>query len=321
MSAQLNKYKLAQLNILRINYNRALAILTNLITKINQSRATRANKNQQILIIISKINTLRQKYNNNVQYIKLLKIRTRNPDKFALLIGINYKETPYELFGCIRDTENIKQLLTSHFSYPAQNIVIVTDDAPQKPTKQTILSQLTTLLTNSIAGDTLFLLYSGHGSYTTDLNRDELDNQDELIVSLDLQFISDDELFNVIKTNLKPGVTLFALFDSCFSGTVLDLHFNYLPSSNNDNPTTSGQIILISSCLDNQTSSEANTNNGNMGALCAAFLNTIQTDNSNQLNYNTLIESMRNFLLDNRFKQITQLSSGQHLDILSLCSF
>ena len=201
MSAQLNKYKLAQLNILRINYNRALAILTKLITKINQSRATRANKNQQIRIIISTINTLRQKYNNNVQYIKLLKIRTRNPDKFALLIGINYKETPYELFGCIRDTENIKQLLTSHFSYPAQNIVIVTDDAPQKPTKQTILSQLTTLLTNSIAGDTLFLLYSGHGSYTTDLNRDELDNQDELIVSLDLQFISDDELFNVIKTN------------------------------------------------------------------------------------------------------------------------
>ena len=130
MSAQLNKYKLAQLNILRINYNRALTILTNLINKINQSRTTRANKIQQIRIIISTINMLRQKYDNDVQYIKLLKIR--NPDKFALLIGINYKKTPYELFGCIRDTENIKQLLTSHFSYPAQNIVIVTDDAPQK---------------------------------------------------------------------------------------------------------------------------------------------------------------------------------------------
>ena len=90
---------------------------------------------------------------------------------------------------------------------------------------------LNKLLSNSISGDSLFVSYSGHGTYINDLNGDELDGQDELWVPIDAtsikSCISDDELNSIITTNLKPQTTLFVLSDSCFSGTVLDLKYNY----------------------------------------------------------------------------------------------
>ena len=129
----------------------------------------------------------------------------------------------------------------------------LTDDTNKKPNKQNIIYTLTNLLVNSISGDSLFFLFSGHGTCTSDLNRDELDGQDELIVPIDARNIRscilDDELNLIIKNNLKPGVKLFALFDSCFSGTILDLKYNYLEPSLTINSNDETLLNFLSTFL------------------------------------------------------------------------
>jgi hypothetical protein len=110
------------------------------------------------------------------------------------------------------------------------------------------------LLINSQEGDLLFLLYSGHGSYTLDINNNELTGYDQVIIHCDLKFILDDELKQIIQTNLKKNVTLFAMFDSCFSGSVLDLKYQYLDSLNYDNYTENNKDLKeveLSITLDN----------------------------------------------------------------------
>lgn len=80
-------------------------------------------------------------------------------------------------------------------------------------------------------------MYSGHGSYILDKNNDENTPYDQLIVSCDFNVILDDELKSIIQSNLKNDVTLFCMFDSCFSGSVLDLRYQYMDSLNYDNFT------------------------------------------------------------------------------------
>jgi hypothetical protein len=49
-----------------------------------------------------------------------------------------------------------------------------------------------------------------------DENGDEFTGTDQCIVPIDLNIIVDDEIKSIIQDNLKEGVTLFALFDSCY---------------------------------------------------------------------------------------------------------
>jgi len=181
------------------------------------------------------------------------------------------------------------------------------------------------LLVNSNKGDSLFFLYSGHGTCTIDLNGDELDGQDEMIVPLDFSVISDDLLNQIIMSNLKEGVKLFMMFDSCFSGTVVDLKYNYMGSDNSNNTTinpnsseTISQVIMISGCKDNQTSADVvvNFNNNiiNSGAMTFSFLKSIQ-DLGTNISLKTLLVNMRNILSQNGYSQIPQLSSGTKIDI------
>ena len=247
------------------------------------------------------------------------------PDKFAYLIGINYRETSSELRGCINDTSNLINMLNTKNDY--EHFDLLTDDTVIKPTKQNIIDGLTNLLVNSISGDTLFFSYSGHGTFTADLNGDERDGKDELIVPLNVHNINDcildDELSLIIKTNLKSGVKLFALFDCCFSGSVLDLKYNYLDSDHFENmtvntyaPETNGQVILISGCTDNQTSADARISNEYAGAMTSAFIDTY----SSTVTLKELVIGMRKYLTVGGFSQIPQLSCGNEFDINTLVS-
>ena len=249
-------------------------------------------------------------------------IKNKNNNS-ALLIGINYIGTQNELYGCINDTNNIKNLLEEKYAF--NQFTFLTDDTNQKPTKQNIITELTNLLVNASSGDTLFLLYSGHGTCTTDLNGDEDDGQDEIIVPCDATSIKscilDDELNQIIKTNLKSDVKLFALFDCCFSGTVLDLKYTFSDSNVSINPKvseTNGQLIMISGCMDSQTSADTyvtyNGKNMASGAMTFSFLKTIG-DLGTNIPLKTVFSSMRSLLKDNEYDQIPQLSSGKAIDI------
>ena len=238
------------------------------------------------------------------------------------MIGINYIGTQNELYGCINDTNSIANLLLSR---GFKDVKILTDNTSEKPTRDIIINNFTNLLTSANNGDTIFLFYSGHGTYLRDTNNNEKTKNDQLIVPLDLNCIVDDELKSIINNHLKNNVTLIAVFDSCFSESVLDLKYQYLDTLNNNNDNinvnetdTYGNVIMISGCTDNQTSDDAVINNLPQGALTWAFLQTFDSQQSQT--WRELLKSMRATLQNNGFSQIPQLASGKLINIdVSIC--
>ncbi|KAI8390155.1 caspase domain-containing protein, partial [Blakeslea trispora] len=136
--------------------------------------------------------------------------------KRALLIGINYIGTSSELNGKYMEKEDM---------------VILTDDQEEekfKPTRANIISAMQWLVHDAEADD------SGHGGRIEDVHHDEDDSFDETIYPLDFeQFegtsgqIIDDDLHDLLVRPLPPKCRLTAIFDSCHSGTVLDLPYVY----------------------------------------------------------------------------------------------
>lgn len=71
---------------------------------------------------------------------------------------------------------------------------------------------------------------AGHGGQTKDLDGDEEDGYDEVIYPVDFRqvgHITDDEMHRILVKPLQPGTRLTAIFDSCHSGTALDLPYIY----------------------------------------------------------------------------------------------
>ncbi|KEZ46737.1 hypothetical protein SAPIO_CDS0013 [Scedosporium apiospermum] len=151
----------------------------------------------------------------------------------ALLIGINYFGQEGELRGCINDVKNVSAFLTEQFGYRREDMVILTDDQQDprnQPTKENILRAMQWLVSNAQPNDSLFLHYSGHGGQTEDHDGDEEDGHDEVIYPVDFKehgHIVDDEIHHVVVKPLQPGVRLTAIFDSCHSGSVMDLPYIY----------------------------------------------------------------------------------------------
>jgi hypothetical protein len=322
MSSELTIYKKNRINELQNAFNTNLARLNYyLATNISNIKKTRLT----VKVKHTQINNLISTYNNNVNYLRqILNKNMRviqnyspkpiiiNKKKNALLIGINYTGTQNELYGCINDVNSIKERLTQN---GFNNIDVMTDLTNIKATKANILNFFKNLLINSHEGDLLFLLYSGHGSYDLDRNKDETTGYDQLIIPCDFNIILDDELKHIIQTYLKKNVTLFAMFDSCFSGSVLDLRYQYMDSINYDNFTenikqteTSGDVLMISGCSDYQTSADAVINNKASGAMTWSLLEALKQ--KPKCTWRELLKNMRNLLKSSKYDQIPQFSSG-----------
>ncbi|CAJ2501303.1 Uu.00g041560.m01.CDS01 [Anthostomella pinea] len=151
----------------------------------------------------------------------------------ALLIGINYFGQDGELRGCINDTKNVSVFLMERYGYKREDMIILTDDQRDpimQPTKANIIRAMEWLVSGARPNDSLFLHYSGHGGQTEDTDGDEEDGSDEVIYPVDYKqagHIVDDQLHDVVVRPLVAGVRLTAIFDSCHSGSVLDLPYIY----------------------------------------------------------------------------------------------
>ncbi|CAK40301.1 caspase family protein [Aspergillus niger CBS 101883] len=151
----------------------------------------------------------------------------------ALLIGINYIGQPNQLRGCINDVTNMSTFLNEKYGYRREDMVILTDDQKNPmsiPNKANILRAMQWLVKDAQPNDSLFIHFSGHGGRTPDLDGDEEDGYDDVIYPLDYRtagHIVDDDMHAIMVRPLRPGVRLTAIFDSCHSGTALDLPYVY----------------------------------------------------------------------------------------------
>jgi len=227
--------------------------------------------------------------------------------KKALLIGCNYRNTAFELAGCINDAVQWNNVLQDVYGFDESDIVFLRDDKSDfKPTRQRILSELKNLVSQSPAY--LFIFYSGHGTSIPDMNSDEADKMDECLVPSDVQsagIITDDELNNILK-GCKSNT--LAIFDCCRSGTVLDLP--NLGVINTNAPISGGagldnKLICISGCRDNEEAAEV-YNLKNMlpqGALTITLLHALRKAKY----YPKISELLNNITSDLKNSGLTQM--------------
>lgn len=209
--------------------------------------------------------------------------------KRALLVGSNYLATPSNsLYGCINDVVNMKNVLVDAYGYDRANITVLRDDANDAivlPTRANILNELRKLVLDSANCSEIWFHYSGHGSQIRDINGDEVSGggMDEVIVPCDFKtagIIVDDDLRTIFSTSKCPTLLFF---DSCHSGTIVDLQYSYSYNSATrilSRTTASAlaipanpRIFCFSGCRDEQTSADAY--NAESQQACGAFTNAV----------------------------------------------
>ncbi|HEY9644726.1 MAG TPA: caspase family protein, partial [Chroococcidiopsis sp.] len=169
--------------------------------------------------------------NQGLRYARVLAQST--PRKRALLVGINrYPINPRftPLQGCMTDVELQKELLIHRFGFQEADILCLTDDTPQTPTRDNILAAFQEHLINATQpGDVVVFHFSGHGDRVIDPTpvRDASGAPfpNSTFVPIDPQFDTDQRtvsdimgktLFLLVSALKTENVTL--VLDSCYSG-------------------------------------------------------------------------------------------------------
>jgi hypothetical protein len=261
--------------------------------------------------------------------------------KMALLVGINDYKGVNDLQGCINDVTNVRSILKTFFAFDNSEIRVLTDS---RATKKNIIARLDKMIKSAVNGDSLIFHFSGHGSQIRDREGDELsDHMDELICPYDMNwddgFISDD-LFSEILQQLKKGVRMEILLDSCHSGTATrdlqirtvgsigaagqpkqrfmspptDIESRYLGDEESLKPprsfTTDKEItlnhILWAGCKDKQTSEDAFIEGHFNGAFSYYFCKHVR-ETGGRITRSDLYTRVKNSLRFNSFSQVPQL--------------
>jgi hypothetical protein len=213
----------------------------------------------------------------------------------SLHIGLNrvdpdqYEGWDGQLTACEADAADMAALAKKQGF--KSSTLLLTKAATAEAVSTAILSAAKALK----SGDLFFLTYSGHGGQVDDTNGDEKDRMDETWVCYDRQFV-DDELY-ASWGKFKSGVRIIVLSDSCHSGTVLrdipafisggpriramptavarkvqKAHAELYKRIQDEHPAAekaevNASVLLISGCMDNQTSRDGARNGLFTGTL------------------------------------------------------
>jgi hypothetical protein len=268
-----------------------------------------------------------------------IEAQTGPAQKKALLIGINYFGQDGELHGCQNDINNMEQYLR-RCGYT--EFTIMKDDrdgntSTSAPTRDNILAAMKKFIGSAVAGMSLYIHYSGHGSQLWDQGGEEADCEDECICPVDYSggksdngFIRDDDLNDVLVKSLPTGVKLRVCFDSCHSGSALDLPFRWVSNTRmvaENKTVVDRDIVFISGCMDSQTSADSSFNGQAAGAMTWSLLEALYDiqksgRHANKWTWKELCQAMRMKLRTGQYDQIPQLSlcnseqAGNCVDIL-----
>ncbi|KAI0760722.1 caspase domain-containing protein [Fomes fomentarius] len=168
--------------------------------------------------------------------------RIPRPIRRALIVGINYVDKPNRLRGAHDDAKAWRRFCIEKYGFEDSQITMMLDDESFDPTLQpthaNLLIQITRLPMGIQTGDELMFFYSGHSGQVESTDPQETDGLDECIIPLDYDGEADDKgilrtklellifdntLRKLLVDTLPVGTSLTAVFDSCHSGTLLDL--------------------------------------------------------------------------------------------------
>jgi hypothetical protein len=159
-------------------------------------------------------------------------------ENYALLIGANQYpslEERWWLKGPANDVQLVAQYLTTQAPVPfsAENVTVLSDGVAgaAAPTLDGIRTAFAELTEEVQPGDFVYLHFSGHGTQAPALDPStELDGLDELFLPVDIgpwsdqvgaveNALIDDEIGALIDGLRAKGANVWAVFDSCHSGT------------------------------------------------------------------------------------------------------
>ncbi len=160
-------------------------------------------------------------------------------ENYAILIGAATYPSLHEddwLIGPTNDVDLVRRFLTQNpdIRFQRENITILADglDDASTPTLGAIRAAFADLTPRLEEGDFVYLHFSGHGSQAPALDpASELDGLDELFLPVDIgrwddavgaveNALADDEIGALVADLLVRGAHVWAVFDSCHSGTV-----------------------------------------------------------------------------------------------------
>lgn len=243
----------------------------------------------------------------------------------ALLIGINYTGTRYELYGCINDALKVQEQLQKYFPM-CKDYRLITDNTATKPTKANIMAGINWLVAGLRPGQNVYLHFSGHGGRVRDTNGDEVSGLDSCIYPVSggrLETITDDELRAALAAKIPAGCKCMITLDCCHSGSAVDLRCTWQApkaeqvtyTEDQRYPKTAGEVLFLSGCHDNQVAADTvGIDDRPCGAMTMALLETWKAYGpAIKLKY--LLWDVRKFLRDYGYSQIPQLSTGAFMDM------
>ncbi|PPQ75248.1 hypothetical protein CVT26_014813 [Gymnopilus dilepis] len=250
--------------------------------------------------------------------------------KRAVCIGINYTGSSDELKGCANDAKNMRQFLMDVWGFRSQDILLLVDDgrgsSSVRPTRREMFNAMSWLVKGAQAHDSLFFHYSGHGGQTDDPTGRESDGKAEVIFPVDFKQagdIIDDDLHDTLVKPLPPGCRLTAVFDSCHSGTVLDLPYlhsahgrlrgiSHITRRARERGASPSDVICFAACKDDETSADTFHGNVATGAMSYEFIHSLRR-NPHQT-YEQLLEDLRARLIP-KYHQKAQISGTHPIDL------
>ncbi|RDX51622.1 hypothetical protein OH76DRAFT_1481169 [Lentinus brumalis] len=184
--------------------------------------------------------------------VKIGRRRSSTPLRKALLVGIGYVDAASPDFPPLShahsDTEALRDLLINNYDYSPEDVTVMSDKdgigRDLGPTRENVLKQLGKPVVGAQSGSRAMFSFSGHSGQVPDPKNREADGLDEYIVPVDhvqlandgtgkptkKVLILDNTLRKKLVNPLPIGASLTAIFDSCHSGTMLDLD-HYLCNS------------------------------------------------------------------------------------------
>jgi len=148
-------------------------------------------------------------------------------NRWAVVIGIGEYENKAipRLRYAAKDAQAMYDFLTTKGGYPKQNVVLLTDTTPEKPTLQNIRRALGDFLFRRPARDDMVLIfYAGHGAPEVDAAGNETDGLSKYLIprnadpdSLYSTAFPMDEVQKIFAR--IPAERVVMLLDTCYSGT------------------------------------------------------------------------------------------------------